>query len=386
MPLLTKPTVSPFVRTVNGVRRTDYCIYCGTENGKPVRRYRATRAAADQFASDFGTRVKTVGQAATLLTPAQTIDAVNALNALAEAGLSLSLTDAARKYVQTFGAAGAKDVTCEKAVAEFIARYDMDSVYAGCLRRALVAVTRDKTVMSTVRPDDIAAALSGVTNPKTHNLHRGYYLAWLHWCVRKGYYPRALYETVIAIEKRRVPYSRPCVFDAATVERVMRWAEAQPDAENIVPKFALGFFAGIRSAEIERMRWRDIKFNDGEIRVESPKGVEGTPPRIVTVSPNLRAWLLKYQLDNGFFVVGNRQAFARRKQAMCADLGIEWDEETNRNVARHTFASAHVAMWRDIAKTAAELGHSQGVSVLRAHYWSLMEREDAIKFWAIMPK
>ena len=166
----------------------------------------------------------------------------------------------------------------------------------------------------------------------------------------------------------------------------MRAAEAQPDADMLVPRLALAFFAGIRTAETFRMKWGDIKFASGDIRVESPKGVAGTPPRLVTMSANLKAWLLRYQMDDALPIGYDEEKFCKRKAEVVKSIGVEWNTRDNRNVARHSFASYHIAIHRDLAKTACELGHGESLSMLKAHYWGLVDADDAKTYWQIMPK
>jgi len=389
MPPLTKPTVTPVVRTINGVKRTDYCVYLGTERGRGRRVYRANHDDAVHFAADYAKRVKACGVLANRLDVEQTLDAANALKTLSDAGCTLTLADVCRQWLEARGGAVARVLTCNAALDRYMMRFDASLIYPQQLERSLATLIDrcGASPLTALRKDDVAIWLTArFVSPKTYNLNRGYALSFLRWAVKQNIYPRAQFDECSTIEKHKVPYQRPCFFNATTVENIMRWAERQEDADLLVPKFALGFFAGVRTAEIHRMKWRDIRFNDNDIRVESPKGRCGTPPRIVTMSLTLRAWMLKYQLEDAYPVCMDNAAFGRRKQKMCAELGIVWDDAQNRNVMRHTFAGAHVALYRDVFKTANELGHTHDVQMLKAHYWSAVEREDAERMMAIMPK
>lgn len=380
--LLAKPTITQ-------TKRGDYLVYCGTDaTGRGVRKYRKSRSAADALAREFGARVREVGQAATELTSAQTFDAASAIRILQDAGVTRTLADVCREWLEARG--GASSWSCEigDAVVEYMKRFAPESEHAGSVRRALFALWGEDNRAPVMRVNRkmVESALSKYTNPKSYNLTRGYVLAFLHWASRNGKYPTALYAECLNIEKKRVAYVRPCTFDAATVERIMRAAEAQPDADMLVPRLALAFFAGIRTAETYRIRWGDIKFSSGDIRVESPKGVVGTPPRLVTMSANLKAWLLRYQMDDALPIGYDEEKFCKRKAEVVKSVGVEWNTVSNRNVARHTFASFHIAAHRDMSRTAGELGHVGGTAVLKAHYWGAVDADDAKAYWAIMPK
>ncbi|PYL37382.1 MAG: hypothetical protein DMF34_10665 [Verrucomicrobia bacterium] len=54
-------------------------------------------------------------------------------------------------------------------------------------------------------------------------------------------------------------------------------------------------------------------------------------------------------------------------------------------VARHCFASYHIAFHEDGAKTASQLGHPNP-TLLYSTYRHLVTPEDAKEFWGIVPK
>ena len=54
------------------------------------------------------------------------------------------------------------------------------------------------------------------------------------------------------------------------------------------------------------------------------------------------------------------------------------------NVLRHSFASYHLAHFKNAAQTAAELGHA-GAAMLYQHYRELVKPDDAARWWQIMP-
>jgi integrase len=60
--------------------------------------------------------------------------------------------------------------------------------------------------------------------------------------------------------------------------------------------------------------------------------------------------------------------------------GIAWPS----NVLRHSFASYHLAKFKNAGQTAAELGHA-GAAMLYQHYRELVTPEAAAQWWQIMP-
>src|SRR4029450_5403864 len=73
-------------------------------------------------------------------------------------------------------------------------------------------------------------------------------------------------------------------------------AAAAPD---VLPYIAIGLFAGLRTAELERLDWSEIDFESDLIEVTAAKS-KTAQRRFVTLQPNLREWLLPYRKLKGY--------------------------------------------------------------------------------------
>jgi len=388
--LLSKPVVSEAHRkNPDGTKRENWLVYCGTDGGQAVKYYRSSKAKADKLAKMMAEKVKRVGQAATALTTAQTYDAAEAFQMLVRAEAGISLTECARQWIErNTDALECRTARIGDTLADYLRRFNQNKVHDHAVRTALTKFVKpfgDERRMSELDRSAAESFLSLYDNPKSFNLNRGYVLAFLNWARKNGKYAQAQYNACLCIERKREPYRQPCFFHADTVEKIMRWCESQPDADMLVPKFAIGFFAGVRSDEISRMDWKDVHFSEKEIRIETPKGVTGTPPRIVGMSENLIAWLKPYSKDAGKLCY-SQSAITDRKKLIKEKTGIDFDSKEMRNVARHTFATMHAAFHRNFELTAAEMGHGASTSVLMKHYQSITSKSDATAFWSIMPK
>src|SRR5262249_53805676 len=83
---------------------------------------------------------------------------------------------------------------------------------------------------------------------------------------------------------------------------------AQPE---MVPFWAVGAFAGLRTAEIQRLNWEEIDLSAGFIEIKASKSKTATR-RLISVQPNLQRWLLPFQRPSGLVCPRNFQA--RSKQ------------------------------------------------------------------------
>ena len=161
-----------------------------------------------------------------------------------------------------------------------------------------------------------------------------------------------------------------------TIAEAARLLEsATPD---VLPYFAIGLFAGLRRAEIERLDWSEIDFESGLIEVTAQNS-KTAQRRLVTMQPNLREWLLPLRKHKGNVTPSNcfRESFEQAREA----AGIaEWPD----NALRHSFASYHLAHFKNAASTALELGHHDS-RITFAHYRELVKPKAAEKFWNLSP-
>lgn len=152
------------------------------------------------------------------------------------------------------------------------------------------------------------------------------------------------------------------------------------------PCVAIGAFAGLRSAEIERLEWQDVNFDAGHITVGAHKSKTASR-RIVPLTENLRAWLTPHRKTKGRVWPGTHDEFYEAQQATAdgAQQGkgkapLAWKH----NGLRHSFASYRLAAVQSAAQVALEMGNSPGV--VFAHYRELVTRQQAEAWFSVMPK
>jgi integrase len=149
-------------------------------------------------------------------------------------------------------------------------------------------------------------------------------------------------------------------------------------ATDVLPYIAIGLFAGLRRAEIERLDWSEIDFESGLIEVTAQNS-KTAQRRLVTMQPNLREWLLPLRKHKGNVTPSNcfRELFEQAREAARI---AEWPD----NALRHSFASYHLAHFKNAASTALELGHHDS-RITFAHYRELVKPKNAEKYWNLFP-
>jgi len=148
-------------------------------------------------------------------------------------------------------------------------------------------------------------------------------------------------------------------------------------APDVVPMLAIGAFAGLREAEIQRLDWSEVDLARGHIEVKAAKA-KSARRRIIPIQPNLAAWLRPYSGLTGRVV----PAGARRKlDRVREEAGLaRWPQ----NGLRHSFASYRLAAIHDAPRVSAELGHTSP-QMLYSTYRELVLPEEAERYWKMAP-
>jgi integrase len=160
-----------------------------------------------------------------------------------------------------------------------------------------------------------------------------------------------------------------------TVEQTARLLESA--ASELVPYIAIGAFAGLRRAELERLDWQEVDLQSGLIEVAAAKA-KSARRRFVKIQPNLAKWLQPHaQLSGNVTPPGYRVLLESAREK----AGIEqWPQ----NALRHSFASYHLARFNDAAALALQLGHTNSNLVFQ-HYRQLVKPKPAERYWKIAP-
>jgi len=148
---------------------------------------------------------------------------------------------------------------------------------------------------------------------------------------------------------------------------------------DLIPFLALGAFAGLRSAEIERLDWRDVKFETGFVIVEAGKAKTATR-RQVEMRPNLRAWLEPLAKIEGRVIPYADDELYKELRAVSDKAKVPWKN----NALRHGFISYRVAETGDVNRTALEAGNT--ATMIFSHYRELVTPQQAKTWFGIWPK
>jgi integrase len=188
---------------------------------------------------------------------------------------------------------------------------------------------------------------------------------------KRAYLPVGDVTEAEALDKIRAGDVETQIF---TPEQFAKILHAAPP--NLIPILAIGGFAGMRKAEMDRLDWNAVDLERKMIEVRAGQAKTASR-RIIPISDNLLAWL-KPLMREGKIVKDND--FHRQITALAGTLKIDWPN----NVLRHSFISYRIAIVQSADQVALEAGNSP--SIIFKHYRELTTEEQAEKWFGILPK
>jgi integrase len=165
------------------------------------------------------------------------------------------------------------------------------------------------------------------------------------------------------------------VYEPAQLRKIL---EAAPD--HLLPVFAIGAFAGLRSAELHRLKWSDIHPSYIEVSADDSKTAV---KRHAPVPIALKEWLAgvkRGESDERLCArFAHEKGLARAMSKAVRDAG----EKPVHNGLRHTFCSARVAATDDVKQTSREAGNSP--AIILKHYVKVMTRAKGQAWFNVRP-
>jgi integrase len=239
--------------------------------------------------------------------------------------------------------------------------------------------------MRTVTGNDVLDWLRDLGHePRTVRNYARSLIAFFNWSRRRGY---VTVSPLDAVDGADLPQSRPSPKGVLTVDQC---AALMAYLETERPKFvvwhALQLFAGIRRAEVGRMRWDWIDLERETITL--PGWSEGN--RIVKTGDdwvlhdlpaNLWRWLKAFE-GGGKIRTPARGTVAVMRGEDFPKIGIaEWPQ----NAMRHTFCTMMMSLHGDAAKVATWSRHTNASQLYRSYVARLVSRKEAGRFVGILP-
>lgn len=214
---------------------------------------------------------------------------------------------------------------------------------------------------------------------RTRNNYRNAALQLFRYARGKRYLPRHEPTVVEDVPAASAGEGEIQIYSPAELRLLLHHA---PD--KLLPFFAIGAFAGLRSEEIMRLDWKDIRFDLKHIEVSAAKAKTASR-RLVPLLPVLEKWLGPLRKEEGHVVGYTRNDVLSQARTRFRTKGIVVDGRTiafrwKPNALRHSYASYRLAAVKNAAQVALEMGNSP--SMLFRNYRELVTEKEAEEWFA----
>lgn len=336
-----------------------------------------TFGEAEEYCNQKARLLKNQGLAGFSLSEKERIDAQDALKELEG---NATLLEAAQ-FWNKHNARRCRDATFEDVADAYLENQEKLN-----RRRASITTARSKynrlaktfgdRYIGSITRADLEHWLDGQgMGPGNRNNHLRYIKALFNFAVENDYTENNPANRIKKISKEPI---LPTIWPAKTVVKVM--GAAEEEEPRLAPYLAIGFFAGLRPAELRSLQWKDIELENRIIRVR-PEVAKTRRTRLVDISGNLLLWLEAYQTAEPSAVLPVSYTTLRRWRKKVIDrCNIQsWPPD----IMRHCFAT-HYLQKHDIDSTLKQLGHTSA-NMLYNNYRGLATRNETEKFWNIKP-
>ncbi len=185
----------------------------------------------------------------------------------------------------------------------------------------------------------------------------------------------------------------PSILAIDEAKRILDAAWRNEDL-TLLPAVTLGLFCGIRTEELKRLEWENVKLTDS-IPVVTISGAIAKKRRIrhVEIPENALEWLslcenrkgrITYSEINDDYQKRFRQLLKATGFLKKDERGV-WRSQWDTNSMRHSFGSYHFALHGNSLETSRLLGHRASDQVLFDHYRALATKDQAARYFAIKP-
>lgn len=209
-------------------------------------------------------------------------------------------------------------------------------------------------------------------SPRSQNNFRGAIQTLMAFAKSCGYLPRDWNE-IDAVPTAKNKKGKVEIFSKNEIVKLLATANTKR-YQKLAAFIAIGAFAGLRSAELERLTWAKVNLETGYITIDASIAKTNSR-RVVPIQPNLAKLLNPIAQKQG--KVSAYAHVTPHIMELAKAAGVEWKQ----NALRHSYASYRLAVTQDAAKVALEMGNSP--QMIQQHYRELVTPEQGREWFTV---
>jgi integrase len=269
-------------------------------------------------------------------------------------------------------------VTVNKVVEEFVNVKRQDQVsnaYINCLNYHFREFGKKygTSYIRNITTPELNVYLRSITDLRTRHNHRASLCSLFKFAMEQNYIPQALKSPAAATTRTEVPAKTPDLFTPDELKKLFNAANYRD-----IGLLIAGAYAGIRMAEIDRLTWGDILWEENAFVLTAEKTKTGRRRLAYfpeSVSEGFKKITEMYRIKPEDRIVPGK--FYKRLKAVCERAGVRW----KKNAFRKTFISCRMAIDRDAPRIAEQCGNS--VEMVQNNYKGLVTKNQAEEWFAV---
>jgi integrase len=211
--------------------------------------------------------------------------------------------------------------------------------------------------------------------PVTFNNYRERVGFLFGYAIKHGYLEKDTNPVNHRIEKIPVVDAPVEIFKVDELAAIL--SKATPE---LLPMFAIGAFAGLRTNELLQLKWEDVKLLTGYLDVRADIA-KSSRSRYFKIESNLLQWLAPYAGRTGRLWVKSEDMFIAARKSVRKTAGVAWVD----NGLRHSYASYFFAKYQNQNVLAYNLGHKD-TDLIYSNYRSVIKiPAEGDRYFALLP-
>lgn len=352
-----------------------FCVYLTVSKGKRIKRYFNSLSDAKAFLSTYKAASKNATQELLEYSSSQIDDIRRALRILPQ---NTSLFDVVSAYVKNL-----PNVNIPLPDAFISYKKHLEMLNNGIEPYIRISSFFDEFKdWNEATPNAVMDWLLARGAPKTVREARSALNKFYEFSKRRGFTSCNPCDYIALADLPRIQRAEVGIWEIDSLKLFFEFLEK--NNRDRVNFFAVSCFAGIRRATVERLSAKNFDIKNRRLTLPYKDVKTGETWLLEDLPENFWAWIDKYGTD--FKVLHNKPFNNLRKKF--ADLHLEklgrkwkWKD----NICRHSFATYHLSLYRDMIKTAHILCHRNPNTMWQHYLAGLIPAEEASKYFQIRP-